>query len=236
MKNLIITSFVTCALLSATQANASVIFDFQDLTDTTNGQISGNLASGNTFSLANSGERAFNYFDWNKGGISLTASASYTGTGTYSDTYTGAYNQGDSLKSWVYLDKGNAGLGVCSLGLKGANQCNPNSDDNVTVDEVLQIAFDQLVSIDFSQTDFRDDNHKIFSPIIDISLNGGTTWAVMDTSSTLISDSFYFRTNNISQQFYFDALAVVSVPGPASHLLFGLALVGFGLARKSKTK
>ena len=236
MKNLIVSTLVTCALFSTAQANASVIFDFQELTDTNMGQISGTLANGNAFPLANSGEIAFDSFDWNKGGISLTASASYAGTGTYSDTYAGAYNAGDNLESWAYLDAGDAGLGVCSLGLKGNNQCNPNSDDNVTVNEVLQITFDQLVSIDFSQTVFKDDSHNVFSPLLDISLNNGSSWAFMDTSSTLISDSFYFRTNSLPQQFYVNVLAVASVPAPASHILFGMALVGFGLTRKLKAK
>jgi len=209
MKKLIIASLVTGALFSTAQANASVIFDFQELTDTNIGQISGQLANGNAFALANPGELAFDNFNWNKGGVTLTASASFAGTGTYSDTYAGAYNQGDALESWAYLDKGFAGLGVCSLGLKQNNQCNPNNDDNVTVNEVLEVGFSQLVSIDFSQSIFRDDSHVIFTPELDVSLDGGINWAAMDVSSTLIS---------------------------ASHVLFGLALVGFGLTRKLKAK
>ena len=218
----------------------AVVFDFQELTDTANGAISGEWADGTSFGPANSGERAFNYFDWTQSGITLTASASYAGTGTYSDSYGTAYSEGDDLKAWAYLDQGHAGLGVCSLGLKsdgkGSNQCNPGGDDNVTINEILQITFDQDVSIDFTQTDFRNAGHTLFDPTLFISLDSGSTWSLMDPSATLISDRFFFKTMDNHNQFYIDALSVVAQPSevsePNAFALFALTLAIFSLRRK----
>ena len=247
MNKLTSSILLSSAVLLSAQANASTIFDFEELTDTNIGQVSGILANGTAFGTANTGENAFDYFNWTKDSITLTASAYYTGPGTYSDSYAGAYNQGDSIKSWAYLDQGNAGLGVCSLGLKtdskGDNQCNPGNDDNVTENEVLAISFDKLVSIDFSQTVFRNGSHHVHTPSIDISLDNGSTWGLMDLNATLSSNSFLFRTNPIhdTNQFYIDALAISTVTTtnkvsePGSLALLGLGLIGLGFSRK-KTK
>jgi hypothetical protein len=221
------------------QANAA-LFDFQDLTDTSNGEISGVLADGNAFALANSGEQAFQEFDWIKDGITLTASATYTGSAIYTDSYSTAYSLKDPLKAWAYLDQGNAGLGVCSKGLdsdgKGANQCNPGNDDNVTVDEILNILFDQTVAIDFSQSVFRDGGHGDYTPpapYIRVSVNGGA-FMDMDVTSVMSGYSFDFLTKSDSEQFYIDALTVSKVPEPSIIALFAAGLFGIGFARRRK--
>ncbi|MCP4431313.1 MAG: PEP-CTERM sorting domain-containing protein [Gammaproteobacteria bacterium] len=228
------------SVLLGSSANAAV-FDFQDLTDTSNGEISGTWADGSAFALANSGERAFQEFDWIKDGITLTASATYTGSNTYGDSYSTAYSAGETLQAWAYLDQGNAGLGVCSKGLdsdrKGPNQCNPGSDDNVTVDEILNILFDQTVTIDFSQSVFRDGGHGDYTPpdpYIQVSVNGGD-FDLLDVSSMMTGYSFDFLTNSDDEQFYIDALSVSSVPEPSVIALFAAGLFGAGFARRRQS-
>jgi len=200
------------------------------------------LADGSTFALANSGERAFNYFDWEIDGLTLTASGSYNAPAIYDHGYTTAggtaYSTGDAMKGWAYLDQGNAGLGVCHAGLdtddKGTNQCNPGSDDNVTINEILKIAFDALVMIDFSETDFRDAGHDIFDPMIQISVDGGL-WGLMDLDGMYSGEMFEFRVEEDGNQFYIDALAVNRVPEPASVMLLMLGLLGMTIARKQQS-
>ena len=228
-------------LIFFTNQASAALFDFQDLTDESNGEISGTLADGSAFALANSGEWAFQEFDWSKDGITLTASASYTGSDTYSDTYSTAYTSGETLKAWAYLDQNNAGLGVCSKGLdtdgKGTNQCNPGNDDNVTVNETLNILFDQTVTIDFSQSIFRDGNHGDYSPpnpYIQVSVNGGA-FGVMDVSSMMTGYSFDFLTDSDNQQFYIDALTVSKVSEPTIIALFATGLFGIGFARRRQS-
>lgn len=238
MKTLVVSTVLAGLVVLGGQTNASIIFDFQDLTDTSNGEISGEWADGSDFALANSGERAFNEFDWEQSGITLTASASYHGTDTYGDSYSTAYSAGETLTAWAYLDENNAGLGVCSKGLdndgKGSNQCNPGNDDNVTVDEWLQITFGQSVVIDFSQSIFRDGSHNDYlpeHPFIEISLDYGANWAMLDVGSTIASDNFYFRTQSDSEQFYIDALTVI-VHEPNAVVLLGLGLLGLAVTRR----
>ena len=218
MKQLIKTATLMASLVLAFQANAT-IFDFEELTDTSTGQISGQLASGAAFALANPGESAFNYFDWTKDGITLTAMGSLA----------------SGSAAWAYLDANDAGLGVCSQGTQGSNQCAPSSDDNVTIDEILEIAFSEIVAINFTPTIFRNAGHGIFEPDIEISLDTGIIWAALNTSSTLTSDTFFFRTLRNDNQFYIDALTVAKVPAPATLALFGLGLAGLSFARRRKS-
>lgn len=226
-------------LLSATQVNASVSFDFQELTDTSNGKIYGELANGDAFGSAtnplNPGENAFNSFNWTKDGITLTASAQYK--------YKNSNNVYEYRAAWAYLDKGVAGLGVCHAGLKGYNQCNPSNDDNVTRNEILNIAFDQQVSFNFIDSIFRDANHNTLSTgKIKYSIDSGS-WMFLDlaalTGSGYIGKSFSFRTTWRTPQFYIDNVVVAKVPvtqvpEPSTLAIFALGIMGLASRRFKK--
>ena len=130
-----------------------------------------------------------------------------------------------------------AGLGVCSQGLQGSNQCDPGDDDNVTIGEILKITFLESVAINFGQTTFRDADHDIHFPDIEISLDNGSIWGALDLNSELVSDTFFFRTQTDGNQFYIDALTVkdATVPAPAALSLLGLGLAGLSFTRRRKS-
>jgi hypothetical protein len=253
-KLLAVSTLLIGTMLSSMQVNASTTFNFQELIDTSTGEIYGELANGAGFateaSPANSGEQAFNYFYWTKDGIRLKASATYDGAGSYSSDASGgndgAYSAGESYKAWAYLDKGNAGLGVCHEGLKhdkkGDNQCDRSSDDNVTLNEILNIAFDQVVSFDFSKLVFIDSGHgRLTSGTIKYSINGGATFqdlnlADLASIGTVNGQNFAFKTTDDSNQFYINSVAATatSVPEPSTLAIFGLGLMGLASRRFKK--
>ena len=188
-------------------ANASV-YNFVNLIDTNNGSITGTLGNGSAFS-GNPGEAGFQTFDWTVGGLTLTATGS---------TVTGG--------AFAYLDSGNAGLGVCKV-------CTPSSDDNVTINEVLDLHFDKLAEIDFNQVVFRDANHKIINPNIEISVNGGG-FSALNLTSVQQGTDFAFRTLNQANQFYISVLSAdeVTVSTPGTLVLLALGLVGLSVTRR----
>ncbi len=215
MKTKIIQSIALAGLLSAASIQASAsVYNFVNLIDTINGTITGTLGNGNAFA-GNPGEAGFQDFDWAVDGLTLTATGRTT-TGS----------------AFAYLDSGNAGLGVCKA-LAGANQCAPNSDDNVTANEILDIHFDKLAKINFNQVVFRDELHNIINPDIEISVNGGSFSALGLTSMQQGTD-FEFRTLNSDNQFYISVLSAdaVSVPAPGTLVLLALGLVGLSVARR----
>jgi len=241
-KLLAVSALFLGTLLSATQVNASATFDFQKLTDSdTYGKIYGVLANDTLFGSVNnrknSGEQAFKTFNWTRKDnisgkkITLTASATFNGS-----------------DAWAYLDQGNAGLGVCHQGLKtdnkGENQCNPGSDDNVTQNEILNIAFDQRVSFNFINSLFRGANHgKLTSGNIDFSIDG--IWNTYDlaasTGSGYIGQYFSFKTTYNTPEFYMDNMVVASVssrpatvPEPSTLAIFALGMIGLASRRVKK--
>ncbi len=213
MKTKIIQSVALAGLLSvaSTQASAS-IYNFVNLIDTANGTITGTLGNGNAFA-GNPGEAGFQAFDWTVGGLTLTATGSTAASSAF-----------------AYLDSGNAGLGVCKS-LTGNNQCNPSNDDNVTVNEILDLHFDKLAKIDFNQVVFRDANHNIINPNIEISVNGGS-FSALNLTSVQQGTDFAFRTPDQANQFYINVLSAEAVPTPGTLLLLALGLVGLGVSRR----
>ena len=233
--------------LLTSNIQAAVVYNFANLVDTNQGEISGVLADGVTFPLGNPGEQAFQSFSWGKESITLTASASYNGVGTYDSSYPGAYEAGDNYTAWIYLDEitttGHVGtMGVCHEGLKYkqgvGNQCDPNVDDKVSYNEVMQLDFDQPVVIDFDRSVFRGLLEAVINPEIEVSYDQGLTWGFMDTSSQISGDSFYFRVNEAyaTERFVIEKLTVATVPVPAAAWLLGSAMIGLVGIKRSRSR
>jgi len=208
------------ALAAASTTVSAGVIDFVSLIeDPTNG-------------LGESAWTTLNVTDPSSGvNISLTAGY-YDTSGTEHDAY-------------VYLDWGNAGVGVCRAlgGPKAvntayvnnrANLCNPGSDDNVTGGndwaEFLDITFDQSASITFTLNNNHDGGFD------------GDDYALFDGTSVFAFGNFINYEMNVSagqtvrvmfgnEQFYLDT---ISVPEPAMFSLLGLGLLGFGFARRAR--
>lgn len=155
--------------------------------------------------------------------------------------------------AYAYLDAGNAGLGVCGAPKSGAtidaatnsgtNQCNPASDDNVTTGEALQFVFDVDVLInDLWLNNNHDDDKSLYLDTVNIGGsaftftidNGGpANYYVGSSYFVAAGDIFEIAFNN--EQFYVSGIDVsASVPEPSSMILFGLGLLGLGLASRRK--
>ncbi len=165
-------------------------------------------------------------------------------------TLTGGYvdSLGNDNSAYVYLDWGNAGVGVCrdpSSGPKNIDQaypghpgnlCNPGNDDNVGAGadftEYLDITFSDNAWIDFSLNSNHDggfivgDSFALF--------DGNQAWAASSSAINYgmsVSAGQTVRLMYGSQQFYLDT---ISVPEPAIFSLLGLGLLGFGFARRAR--
>ena len=222
---------IICLLALLGLASASVqaaTFNFGDYADGLN-------TNGSTFSnsLGNTGLGEFGYESYSvtNDGVTLTA------TGSSSDDPTAfAYMDG----SW----RNRAGLGVCK-NLTDTNQCNPSSDDNITANETLKLAFNTNVSLDSMRfvngehyTNFTGDFqlriNEDDAQVYDIALAEYPYLDMIFTGHTFEFISLADPLKKLNEtEFYINSLTVSTVPVPAAAWLFGSALLGFfGFSRR----
>ena len=164
-------------------------------------------------------------------GVTVTATASSLTIDTDGNGVNDQY--------FAYLDSGSAGLGVCKV-LNAYNQCNPSSDDNATLDEVLTLSFSEKVTL--NEISFVNGVHgaDFNSNRFYVSIDGGS--AVDYALSTMFTNDltgqvfdFWLAdqvTASYKNQFYINS---ITVPTPAPLALLALGLLGvYGASRKKK--
>ena len=180
-----------------------------------------------------------NGFTWEQDGLTVTVTAfEVTNAPASHPDNGGDLTLGGMISP--YLDSGDAGLGVCNV-LNGS-QCNPSDDDNVTIDELLKLNFDEVVTI--SDIEFKDRLHgtDFGDATLFIRVDGhlGGDWqqfgiAGFDTDLSGTMFEFSPETNFLAldgstipqsaqNQFYIN---VVTVPIPGTGLFFGAGFVAF---------
>jgi hypothetical protein len=155
-----------------------------------------------------------------------------------------AYGYQNGSKANAYLDSGNlAGLGVCGTLLdqqKGTNWCNPSSDDNLQVDEMLEFVFDASKKI--SVVGINGAHQHANGEWVSIWTDTGG-WDYLQIAADKITLGFYLTTLKVFGQGDFGYKAettadlyvagINEVPIPAAAWLFGSALLGLtGLRRR----
>jgi hypothetical protein len=143
---------------------------------------------------------------------------------------------------------GDGGLGSCRA-LSASAQCNPSSDDNLTISAGERLRFDfvndnnDVIQATFGNFTFRNDDHNPITGNIQVSHDGGSfliavSNGVGDLTAIGASSFLLFndQTGSVSN-YYISSATVSAVPLPAAAWLFGSALMGFaGISRRRKAK
>lgn len=213
---------ITALFISITSAQAAIV-DFRAMADKQYGALYGD------FSL-DLGESTHQPLSITVDGIGLTARG-------YWDNPSDAPDGGDA-EVWAYLDANKAGLGVCHLA-NGA--CAGKSDDNLTDNETMHIAFDEEVTL--TSLKLVRGDHKAFTSAFQLSLDGSTyntyNFQTQTAAFTNISSSdFWFKTitpQDDSDAIYISSMTVVAaLPEPASLALFGLGIVAMTVLNRRR--
>ena len=159
--------------------------------------------------------------------------------------------------AYVYLDKGNAGIGICGTLLsshQGTNLCNPAGDDGITaLDEVMKFTATSATTVDGI---WMNNNHDSGSPFSAtawaISVNGGA--ATNYTFGDFVADNVFPGGNGhyklslalslgVGDYFtvmatqgpntYISGLSTVPVPAGAVLLLSGIGALALRRRRKA---
>ncbi|MBL4619959.1 MAG: VPLPA-CTERM sorting domain-containing protein [Marinicaulis sp.] len=145
------------------------------------------------------------------------------------------------------------GLGVCknlfgSVGGAGddgaSDDCDPPSDDNVTVEETITLGFSG-VAFALRDISFNDVDHNALGVAgndgsIAIALDGGLAMVMLMSTAISMAKAGAFAAASsimfgyVDTQFYISSISDVPIPGAIPLLISGLAGLGFAARRRKK--
>jgi PEP-CTERM motif len=230
-------SSLLCASVLCGSSAFAASFDFATRTD--------------TLPPSGTGESAWNTYNWTVDGITVTATAR---------------NLANTQSRYVYADANNAGLGVCTTLTSGAstgarssfsNICNPGSDDNITKNDVLDLVFSEVVTIDLL-TLVNGAHGPSFTGNFGVAVDfAGTPTSVANytqllaqhnvinpglltgTTFSFIANATISGIESNNRQLYINAITANGgnpVPEPSTMILLGSGLVGLVGYRMKQAK